>query len=286
MPSPPVILSIAGYDPSSGAGVTADLKTAAALDCYAITCITALTVQSTQGVFAVEAVRPQIVRDTLTRLHDDFEIAAVRVGMLGSGEVATEVASFLERTRVPHLVVDPVIRSSSGRALLDDAGQAILRDRILPLAILITPNLHEAVRLADAEPLPDGSRWSSAQPRIQDLARRLHALGVQGVLITGGHLAEPVDFLSLREDHPGSASLPAVHVFAGERIASSSTHGTGCALAMAIACLLARGVNLPSAVRDAKSFVQSAIRNAFPLGRGLGPLNHLFRLGQPGPMDQ
>src|SRR5579862_4474697 len=109
MAAPPVILSIAGYDPSSGAGVTADIKTSAAFGCYAITCITALTVQSTQGVFAVEPVRSEVVAETLSRLRQDFEIAAVRVGMLGSGAVADEVANFLERERLPNLVLDPVV---------------------------------------------------------------------------------------------------------------------------------------------------------------------------------
>src|SRR6516164_7340242 len=121
MPPPPVVLSIAGYDPSSGAGITADIKTAAAFGCYAITCITALTVQSTQGVFAVEPVRPEIVRETLSRLRQDFKIAAVRIGMLGSGEVAGTVADFLERERLPNVVLDPVIRSSSGADLIDQA---------------------------------------------------------------------------------------------------------------------------------------------------------------------
>ena len=122
MRTPPVVLSIAGYDPSSGAGITADIKTAAALGCYAVTCVTAYTVQSTQGVFRVRALEPELVSATLKALADDVEIAAVRIGMLGSGEVASAVAEFVEERRLPNLVLDPVIRSSFGALLLDDAG--------------------------------------------------------------------------------------------------------------------------------------------------------------------
>ena len=273
MPAPPIILSIAGYDPSSGAGVTADIKTAAAFGCYAVTCITALTVQSTQGVFAVEPVRPEFVRDTLSCLRQDFEIAAVRIGMLGSGEVAAAVARFLESERLTNIVLDPVIRSSSGASLIDDAGVEILRDRLLPISVLITPNTDEAAVLAGAKPLPSGSSWQSAEARIRDFANRLHGLGAKGVLITGGHLAEPVDFLSL-EDPNGNRSS---QVFRGERMQSRSTHGTGCALAAAVACLLARGADPVTAVREAKEFVAQAIRQGQPLGKGTGPVNHLFR---------
>ncbi len=199
MPAPPVILSIAGYDPSSGAGITADIKTAAAFGCYALTCITALTVQTTQGVFAVEAVSPRLVRETLSRLREDFEIAAVRIGMLGSGAVADEVASFLEKTRLSNIVVDPVLRSSSGASLLDPTGTDILRSRLLPLADLITPNSDEAAALTGIHPVAAGSSWEAAKARVTDFAGALHALGARGVLITGGHLAEPVDYLSLQQ---------------------------------------------------------------------------------------
>src|SRR5215469_4645473 len=132
MAVPPVILSIAGYDPSSGAGITADIKTAAALGCYAATCITALTVQSTHGVFAVQNLAPSLIRRTLDTLCDDLDVAAVRIGMLGSGEVAEGVIDFLEERRLTNVVLDPVIRSSSGVALLDEAGLRILREQLLP----------------------------------------------------------------------------------------------------------------------------------------------------------
>ena len=300
MPAPPVVLSIAGYDPSSGAGATADIKTAAAFGCYAVTCLTALTVQSTQGVFVVEPVRPELVRGTLARLRQDFEIAAVRIGMLGSGAVASEVADFLERERLPNVVLDPVLRSSSGADLIDAEGLEALRLSLLPLSTLITPNMAEAAALARADQLPSGSSWDSAQPVIRELAEKLHALGARSVLITGGHLDEPVDFLSFsapeavsslthsnRRNEGGTRDIPAqskaggtrpiTQAFPGERIESRSTHGTGCALATAIACLLAQGVDLVSAVQQAKEFVRQAILTAQALGKGTGPVNHLFR---------
>src|ERR1039458_7100029 len=170
MSQPPVVLSIAGYDPISGAGITADIKTAAAQNCYAVTCITALTVQSTQGVFGVQPVNPELVARTLATLAGDLEIAAVRVGMLGSGDVAAAVADFLEARRLANIVLDPVLRSSSGAVLLDGAGQEVLVKRLLPLADVITPNVDEAATLAGAEPVPTDAPWEEALPRLRAMA--------------------------------------------------------------------------------------------------------------------
>lgn len=273
MPAPPVILSIAGYDPSSGAGITADIKTAAAFGCYAVTCITALTVQSTQGVFAVEPVSATVIRETLSRLQQDFDIAAVRIGMLGSGAVAAEVASFLKTERFSNVVLDPIVRSSSGASLIDPAGLEVLRTKLLPQADLITPNIEEAAILSGVDPLAPGTSWDSAKSRVMELAGRLHALGARGVLITGGHLPEPVDFLSIQRP----SGSPLANEFAGKHLDSSSTHGTGCALATALACLLAQGMELGAAVAEAKEYVREAIRRAEPLGKGVGPLQHLYR---------
>jgi hydroxymethylpyrimidine/phosphomethylpyrimidine kinase len=290
MPAPPVVLSIAGYDPSSGAGITADIKTAAALGCYAVTCITAMTVQSTQGVFAVEPVAREIVRETLTRLCQDFEIAAVRIGMLGTRQIVTEVITFLEQQRLPNVVIDPVIRSTSGMPLLDPVGLYTLRQSLLPTATLITPNIEEAAELALNKQLPHQTSWETARPTVRELADALHDLGARGVLITGGHLQDPVDYLSVELPFRGvwrspldapSEPSPRSRVtreFSGERIESGSTHGTGCALATAIACQLAKGQPITDAVGEAKEFVRDAIRHAYPLGKGIGPLNHLFRL--------
>jgi hydroxymethylpyrimidine/phosphomethylpyrimidine kinase len=268
MSAPPVILSIAGYDPSSGAGITADIKTAAALGCYAVSCITALTVQSTQGVFGVRPLEPELVGCTLEALADDLPVAAVRVGMLGSAEVAAAVHDFLQRNRLPNIVLDPVIRSSSGMPLLDEAGLEIVR-AMLPLCDIITPNIGEAAILVGAEPIADQTDWPSALPEMRRLAAGLHDLGAKAVVITGGHLSPANDLLS--DSRSGEVRE---EVFPGDRIASRSTHGTGCAFATALACRLALGDDLPQATRAAKEYVRRAIASAYPLGKGVGPVNH------------
>ena len=275
MASWPIVLSIAGYDPSSGAGITADVKTAAALGCYAVTCITALTVQSTTGVFGVEPVRAAVVRDTLSRLADDVEFEAVRIGMLGSGEVAEAVAEFLREVRPRNVVVDPVLRSSLGASLLDDRGIAVVRAQFLPLCDIITPNFGEATVLAGAksEEFPTPASWDEALPALHALAGKLHDRGSRGVVITGGNLPETNDFLSLR-----GSEEEFEQVFPGSRVDSRATHGTGCAFATALASLLARGRDVPTAVGEAKQFVREAMVAAYPVGRGTGPMNHLFRL--------
>lgn len=265
----PVILSIAGYDPSSGAGITADIKTAAAQNCYAVTCITALTVQSTQGVFDVQPVNPELVARTLVALAGDLEIAAVRIGMLGSGEVAAAVADFLVERRLPNIVLDPVIRASSGAVLLDGDGQEVLVKRVLPLCDVTTPNVDEAAALAGVEAVPTDLLWEEMLPRLRAMAGRLRELGSRAVVITGGHLPQVNDYLLY--ETTGSAIE---EVFPGTHLESRSTHGTGCAFATALACQLAHGASLPEAVRAAKEYVRKAIAAAYPLGRGSGSINH------------
>ena len=274
----PIVLSIAGFDPSSGAGITADIKTAAALDCYAVTCITALTVQSTTGVFGVEPVRAELVRQTLFRLADDVAIAAVRIGMLGSGEVAGVVADFLQQAKLRSVVLDPVIRSSSGASLVDAQGLGVIRSRLLPLCDVVTPNVDEAAVLANggAAAISPTDSWETALPRIRGLAGKLHGIGCRGVVITGGHLPEANDYLSIW-DSGGTTE----QVFRGSRLASRGTHGTGCAFATALVCGLAHGLGLSEAVDGAKKFVREAIAAAYPVGQSTGPMNHLFRLDEP-----
>ena len=269
MSRPSVILSIAGYDPISGAGITADIKTAAAQNCYAVTCITALTVQSTQGVFGIQPVSPELVARTLAALADDLEIAAVRVGMLGSGEVAAAIANFLGERRLPNVVLDPVLRSSSGAILLDGPGQEVLVKRLLPLADGFTPNVDEAATLAGAEPVPTDAPWEELLPRLRAMAWKLRELGSRAVVITGGHLQPANDYLLYEK-----AGSVMEEVFPGVHLESRSTHGTGCAFATALACQLARGNTLPQAVRAAKEYVRKAIAASYPLGRGRGPINH------------
>ena len=264
----PVILSIAGFDPSSGAGITADVKTAAAHGCFALASITAVTVQTTQGVRRVEPVEGEIVSETLFELAADLPIHAVRIGMLGSGEVAAAVAGFLETTRPPNIVLDPILRSSSGTDLLDARGTAILKSRLLPLATVVTPNLAEAEALT--------GRPVSGIEEMRVAGRELLRLGARNAVITGGHLeGDAVDLLLWRAD--GSDELLEEEL-RGERIQSSCTHGTGCAFATSVACHLARGFRVPEAVASAKEFVRRAIENATPLGHGKGPLELLWNL--------
>ena len=260
MNTPPVLLSIAGFDPSSGAGITADIKTAAAHGCYAVTCITALTVQSTAGVRRVEAVRSETVSETLAELVSDLEIDAVRIGMLASGAVVRAVVSFLEQRRPQNVVLDPVIRSSSGAELLDPAGVEVLKNRLLPLADVITPNVEEAAILTGLT-VEDVAGMRAAGERMQEM-------GSRAVVVTGGHLRQPVDLLCY-----GGMDRE----FPGRRIESQSTHGTGCAFATALACRLALGSALTEAVGQAKEYVAEAIVSAQPMGRGKGPINHLPR---------
>ena len=267
--TPPVVLTIAGFDPSSGAGITADIKTIAAHGCYGVACITALTVQSTQGVSRVEALPARLVSDTLKELSRDVEIAAVKIGMLGSAEVVAAVSEFLGSAKLGNVVLDTILRSSSGARLLESKGEKLMVERLLPLATVITPNLDEAASLSGL-PVTNLEEMKAA-------ALRLHEQGAANVVITGGHLEKAIDLLSFTHPNGGIES----QVFKAERQRSRSTHGTGCAFASALACHLAHGRALPEAVLLAKAYVAAAITHAQPLGRGTGPLDHLYRMHQP-----
>jgi hydroxymethylpyrimidine/phosphomethylpyrimidine kinase len=266
---PPVVLTIAGFDPSSGAGITADIKTIAAHSCYGVACISALTVQSTSGVRRVEPVAAAVVAETLAELAADMEIGVVKIGMLGTAKIVKAVVDFLELQRVPHVVLDPVLKSSSGTELLDAAGEKLMRERLLGLATVTTPNLDEAARLV-------GGLVRNPE-EMKTAAAKLHGMGAKNVVITGGHLDKAIDLLSFTN----SRGLIEQEVFKAERQRSKSTHGTGCAFSTAMACHLALGRGLPEAVLLAKAYVGAAISNAQPLGRGIGPLHHLYRMNQP-----
>ena len=246
------MLSIAGFDPSSGAGVTADVKTIAAHGCYGVTCITSLTVQSTRGVKRVEAVDSRLITETLEELVMDVPIAAVHIGMLGSAEAARAVAAFLRRNQPRHVVLDPVLKSSSGADLISREGVDLLKTKLLPLAHVITPNVDEAAALSGMA-VSDVAGMEAAAAQLQQL-------GARNVVVTGGHLDPPVDLLA----QPGSA----VKLFKGQKIPGGSTHGTGCAFSTALACNLALGYNLPDAAKAAKHFVANAIKKAVAIGKG------------------
>jgi hydroxymethylpyrimidine/phosphomethylpyrimidine kinase len=263
--TPPVVLTIAGFDPSSGAGITADIKTIAAHGCYGISCITALTVQSTSGVRQVEPVRPELVSATLTELIADVDVAAVHIGMLASAPVVAAVVAFLESNQLENVVLDPILRSSSGKDLLDPAGRKLLKQKLIPLCTALTPNVDEAAVLTGL-PVTD-------QDQMRAAAHALHKQGAGAVVITGGHLEKAIDLLSFTTRRGIEQE-----VFKSDRQKSNSTHGTGCAFATAMACHLALGRGLPEAVLLAKAYVQAAIANAHPLGKGVGPVHHLYRM--------
>jgi hydroxymethylpyrimidine/phosphomethylpyrimidine kinase len=271
MPDTPIVLTIAGFDPSSGAGVTADIKTIAAHGCYGVACISALTVQSTTGVRRVEAVDSSLITETLHELTSDLKIAAVRIGMLGSGKVVRAVAEFLgggnSRDRLPNVVLDPVLKSSSGTDLLDAGGVKLLKEKLIPLADVLTPNVDEAAVLAERNVTDlDGMREAAA---------RLHEMGAKAVVITGGHLDKAIDLLSFTTKRGVEQE-----VFKAERQRSNSTHGTGCAFATALACHLALDRGLSEAALLAKTYVSAAIAAGIPLGKGTGPVHHLYRMNQ------
>ena len=268
---PPVVLTIAGFDPSSGAGVTADIKTIAAHGCYGVACITALTVQSTAGVKRVHPVDCELVTETLAELVADVKISAVHIGMLGSADVVKAVSDFLEsrsrKTRLPNVVLDPIIKASSGADLLDAGGVKLLKEKLIPLADVVTPNVDEAAALTGLKVSDlDGMKAAAA---------RLHELGCPAIVVTGGHLEKATDLLSFK-----TAQGIEYEVFKAERQRSNSTHGTGCAFATAMACHLALGRGLAEAALLAKTYVTAAISYGHDLGRGTGPVHHLYRLGQ------
>ena len=266
--TPPVVLTIAGFDPSSGAGITADIKTIAAHECYGVSCITALTVQSTRGVRRVQPVASDIILETLRELTADLEVMAVHIGMLGSGETVRTLALFLKEAKLPHIVLDPILKSSSGAQLLDRAGTKLLVDELIPLSEVVTPNLDEAAELT-RQPVTNLEEMRSA-------AAQLHSLGARNVVVTGGHLEKAIDLLSFT-----TGGKTEQEVFSAQRQRSTSTHGTGCAFATALACHLAHDRGLPEAVLLSKAYVSSAIAKAQSVGKGTGPLHHLFRMEYP-----
>jgi hydroxymethylpyrimidine/phosphomethylpyrimidine kinase len=262
-----IALTIAGYDPSSGAGVTADLMVFAAHGLYGTSAITSLTVQSTTGVRSSQPVSAETLRQTLDCLHSDLPPAGIKIGMLATAEAVEVVAQYLEEVQgaspLTPVVLDPVLRSSSGRELLSLEGLALLRKHLLPLVGWVTPNLAELSLLTD---LPV-TRRDQVEPAVRLLQSTYPKLNI---LATGGHLEQPDDLLL-----PASGDL---HWIPGERVDSSSTHGTGCALSSALLSRLVSGDEALAAATGAKHYVAEAIQRAVPLGHGHGPLNHLWPL--------
>ena len=260
----PVALTIAGFDPSGGAGVVADIKTFTAFGCFATAAVTSLTFQNTTGVFGATHETAETVRAQALPVIEDFHIAGVKTGMLPTREVILEVARLLRETHLREAspVIDPVVRSTSGFDLIDDDALAALKSELLPLARLVTPNIPEAERLTGLKIETEGD--------MRRAAALMREMGARAVLVKGGHLSG--DALDLLDD--GGE----VRLFRAPRIATDATHGTGCTLAAAIAACLARGVNLADAVSAAKHFVTEAIRRSPQLGRGFSPVNHNLRV--------
>lgn len=259
----PSLLSIAGSDPSGGAGVQADLKTFSALGAYGMCAITALTAQNTTGVRGVSGVDPAFLGDQLEAVFDDVRVDAVKVGMVGGAASVAVVADCIARHRPPVVVVDPVMVAKSGDRLVGDEAVAMLRERLLPLASLITPNLPEAAVLLEAAREP-GDRGS-----MEAAGRRLLELGVPAALVKGGHLAgeDVSDVL---------CEASGVTRFEARRVATANTHGTGCTLSSAIAALVPRADSLAAAVGGARWYLSRALEAAdeLAIGAGHGPVHH------------
>jgi hydroxymethylpyrimidine/phosphomethylpyrimidine kinase len=256
-------LSIAGSDSGGGAGIQADLKTFDALGVWGMTAITAVTVQDTKGVTGYQEVSPDTVADQVRAVVTDIGVDAAKTGMLASARIIEAVAEAIEEVEVPNLVVDPVSVSKHGHPLLADDAVGALRSRMLPLAVLVTPNLPEAALLAG---FPVASRED-----MERAGRAILDLGPGAVLVKGGHL-ETGDATDLLLTPAGAEEIP------GERIDTPHTHGTGCVLSAAIASYLALGAGLPEAVAGGKAFVTEAIRNHLEIGHGIGPVNPGGRL--------
>jgi len=256
----PRALTIAGSDSGGGAGIQADLKTFMAHGVYGASAITAITAQNTVGVHAVLMLEPSLVVAQIEAVLDDIGADAVKTGMLGTASIIRAVADTLERYRVERLVIDPVMVAKSGARLLEEDAIATLRARLLPLALVVTPNLPEASVLL--------SRPVTDERDMQDAARDLHSLGPRYVLLKGGHLSGR-DVVDLLYDGERFVTLRA------PRLETNHTHGTGCTYAAAIAALIARGLPVEHAVRQAHAYLHDAIVHAPAIGRGYGPVNHL-----------
>ena len=261
--SPPIALTIAGSDPSGGAGIQADLKTFAALGVYGATVITALTAQNTHGVSGIHKVPASFIAEQFEAVTSDLKVSAAKTGMLGDAETVICVAELVTRQRLPWLVVDPVMVATSGYLLLTPDAIAVIVAKLLPLADLVTPNLAEAGRLLGRFP-------AATLDEMRAQAVQVRALGCRAVLLKGGHGTqnEAIDVLATGEG---------ITEYSRPRVATQNTHGTGCTLAAAIAAGLAKGLALHAAVEAAKDFVWRALASGAHLhiGSGSGPVDHL-----------
>ncbi len=265
------VISIAGFDPSGGAGTLADIKTFAAFGCFGAAAVTSLTFQNTVAVYGAAHQSGETLRSQIEPVVSDFKIAAVKTGMLPVRETIEVAAEIIEKHSLPNVVVDPVIRSTSGFDLIDQTAIEFLIERLLPLADVITPNMAEAERLTGLE-VKDIEGMKRAAERIHEMCRERPARkeARRAVLVKGGHLEkEATDVLFDGQEF---------HLFRAPKIATRNTHGTGCTLSSAIAALLARGFAIPDAVARAKEYLTEALRAAPSIGHGRGPLDHFVKI--------
>jgi hydroxymethylpyrimidine/phosphomethylpyrimidine kinase len=257
----PVVLTIAGFDPSSGAGISADLKTFAAHNCYGVAAITALTVQNTREADSLHPVEPSVLRSTIKSLLADGRAKSIKIGMLANRAIAEVVREVLDANTLIPAVLDPVSHSASGLKLLDAAGFDFLRDELLSRVLVVTPNLAEAAALT-------GLKVENVEG-MKAAAQKLVQMGARAAVVTGGHLDKAVDVFFDGVE---------LQTLAGDRVKPDNTHGTGCTFSSAIAANLATGRHLHDAVVLAKAYVTEAIRKAYAVGSGRLPLNHLYRM--------
>lgn len=257
-----IALTIAGLDPSGGAGIVADIKTFTAFGCFATAAVASLTFQNTTGVFGAVHQTSETIRGQVEPIIEDFEIAAIKTGMLPTREVIEEVARLVSKHNLPAPVVDPVVRSTSGFDLIDDAALQSLIEKLFPLARVVTPNIPEAERIAKIK--------IESFDDMKTAAQKIYDLGAKAVLVKSGHLVhegKTRDLLFNGKDF---------EVFSSDFIETTATHGTGCTLAAGIAANLANGKTLSEAIQAAKDFVTKAIRTAPNIGKGNPPINHSF----------
>lgn len=255
---PPVCLSIAGLDPSGGAGILADIKAFKAFECFGAAAVTSITYQNTQGVFGARNTSAVAVRNQIEAVFDDYEVAAVKSGMLPTKTVIETVAKIIADRKPQYFVLDPVVRSTSGFDLIDDGALSVMMDKLFELATIITPNITEAERITRVR--------INGDKEIELAAKRLWSLGSQFVLVKGGHMTgnKALDYLFDGKDF---------EIFESSRIETTSTHGTGCILSASIAANLAKGKTVSESVRISKAFVHDAIRTSPGLGKGNSPIN-------------
>nr|WP_231685302.1 bifunctional hydroxymethylpyrimidine kinase/phosphomethylpyrimidine kinase [Phosphitispora fastidiosa] len=265
------VLTVAGSDSGAGAGIQADLKTFAAMGVYGLSALTAITAQNTVGVSGVHAIPPEFVAKQISALFEDMEIAAIKTGMLANTGIIEAVCDQFIRSNAENIVVDPVIIATSGDLLMDDRVENFiwaLRNRLIPLAHIVTPNIPEAEILTGRE--------ITGLEDMKAAAIDLQSLGAPNVVIKGGHLENGDTVVDLLFDGSG------FYVYTGKRVLTRNTHGTGCTFAAAVAAGLALGRNTREAVEEAKKYVSYALEHSYSVGRGGGPPNHFAGFGRLG----